>query len=103
MAIASSDIKFYYTALTNGAGQPIPSLSIGGYPSTTEVDFNALFDRRVGDNLTQYRCIAVKNTHATFYAYSVSFFLKSLSSNPSTTIAMAVEQPLADTLTSTAT
>lgn len=103
MPIASSDIKFYYTTGTNGAAQTEPSLSIGGYPSTTEVVFTALFDRRVGDNLTQYRCVAVTNAHATAYAYSSSFFLKALSANPSTTIAISVEQPLADTLTGTTT
>jgi hypothetical protein len=68
MPIVSTDIKEY---LSGGAGNSNPNASIGGIISTTEVVDNTthnLWDvvssgeSSSGD--TEYRCIYVKNTHA---------------------------------------
>lgn len=69
MTVASTDIKLY---LSGGSGNTDPNASIGGAISTTQVSataLNNLFDNvsdaeaLAGD--TNYRCVFVKNTHAT--------------------------------------
>lgn len=66
MPIVATDIKYY---LSGGAANADPMLSLGGAISTTEIAANTLFDdvpsaeASAGD--TEYRCIYVKNTHAT--------------------------------------
>lgn len=44
-------------------------------------------------NLSQYRCIAVKNTSASETAYDMAFYLRYASHNPFCTVSMAVEIP----------
>lgn len=69
MAIVAGDIKLY---LSGGAGNSNPNASLGGVISTTEVVDNTLhnlFDRTTGTEAiagdTEYRCIYIKNIHAT--------------------------------------
>lgn len=68
MAIVASDLKMY---LTGGAAQSDPLLSLGGAVSSVELvnnTLNNLWADITGDQAaagrTRYRCVAVKNTHA---------------------------------------
>ena len=103
MPIASSDIKFLLTHVDHDQAQSVPSLSLGGYASTTVVDFTKLFDNRLNASLSQYRCIAVQNSNVTQVANLVGFYLRSTSINPNCTVSLAVEIPKVDAKTSTAT
>jgi len=66
MAIVATDIKYY---LSGGAANTNPAASLGGGISTTEVAPSTIFDTvasaesSAGD--TEYRCVYVKNNHAT--------------------------------------
>jgi hypothetical protein len=69
MAIVATDLKMY---LSGGAGNATPAASLGGIISTTEVTNNSLNDlwddvsgTEAAAGGTEYRCIYVKNTHAT--------------------------------------
>lgn len=86
MPIAAGDIKIY---LSGGAGNTVPSASLGGAISTTElVDNNIrnLFDdvdpdeASAGD--TEYRCVYVKNTHGTLDWQTVKAWISTQSANP---------------------
>ena len=57
--------------LTGGASNTDPNLSLGGAPSTTELVnnsknnlFNLVSAQEAEDGMTDYRCEALKNTHA---------------------------------------
>lgn len=78
MSVSASDIKFY---LTGGTANADPNASLGGTTSNVEVvaaTLNNLFDNLsaaealAGD--TEYRAIAVKNTHATDILYSAKIW-----------------------------
>ena len=103
MAIAPSDINFYLTNLTYDQSQTVIDLSIGGYESTTVVDFSTLFNSHLSPSLKQYRCVAVKNTNASSDAKSVVFFFKQPSQNANCSFRMAVERPAVDTYNGTTT
>lgn len=69
MPITATDIKFY---LTGGSSNSDVNASLGGVVSSTEITDNSLhnlFDKVTGTESsagdTEYRCIAVKNTHGT--------------------------------------
>ena len=78
MAIVKTDIKFF---LSGGANNVNPEASLGGIPSTTEIDPEAMhniFDKVIGDESfegdTEYRIIYLRNTHATLTAERLKLF-----------------------------
>jgi hypothetical protein len=79
MPIAASDIKYY---LSGGASNSDPNAALGGAISSTQfVDatLNNLFDNVSGAESsagdTEYRCIYVKNTHATLTLQSAKVYI----------------------------
>ena len=52
-----------------------------------------LFNNALSSNLSQYRCIAVKNTNPVSAFNNISFYFKNLSLTPFTTVQMAIEVP----------
>jgi hypothetical protein len=62
-----------------------------------------LFNDRVNDDLKQYRCIAIKNSHAADSAFQGVVYVKQNTVNPSSVIRIAVEQPRNDHITGSAT
>lgn len=92
MPIAAADIKYY---LSGGAANSDPALSLGGAISNTEVAANALFDdvssaeASAGD--TEYRCIYVKNTHATITLTVPKAFIQANTTSNRIAIALAGE------------
>lgn len=61
-----------------------------------------LFDNEFGDDLRQYRCVALMNTSETEIAYDVSVYLRYGSRNPNATFKVAVEVPSSAAVTGTA-
>ena len=91
MAIIASDIKVY---LSGGAGNAVPSASLGGAISATELTDNSLhnlFDivgsseASAGD--IEYRCLYVKNTHGTLSWQSAKAWI---STQSTTTVSIAL-------------
>lgn len=82
MAIASTDIQFY---LTGGAGNTDPNASPGGAISSTALNLvttlHNLFDKITGQESnagdTEYRCLAVKNAHATLALEAAKAYIES--------------------------
>jgi len=64
---------------------------------------SGLFNSEFNQNKRQYRCVALKNTSSTDTATDVSVYLKQGSFNTGSTIKLAVEMPLNDYETGTAT
>lgn len=94
MAIASTDIKFF---LSGGSANGNPDASIGGAISATEfVDntLNNLFSKIIGDESAaghiEYRCLYVKNTHATLTLEIPKFYLDAKAGSPDTTFEIGV-------------
>jgi hypothetical protein len=93
MAIASTDLKFYYSG---GAANSDPAASLGGIISSAQVG-SGLFDdvsvSEAGAGDTEYRAYFVKNTSATDTAYSVVVWIavNSLATSTSLEIALADE------------
>jgi len=86
MPIAESDIKYY---LSGGAGNTDPNASLGGARSTTEVVDNVdnnLFDDVTGDESSagdvEYRCIYVRQEHATLTLQGAKLWIDQLTSSP---------------------
>lgn len=86
MAIVSTDLKLY---LTGGAANSNVNLSLGGAVSSTEVvdnTLNNLWDDVSGDEGaagdTEYRCVAVKNTHGSLTLTSSKVWIQT--NTPST-------------------
>lgn len=86
MPVASSDILFY---LSGGSGNTDPNASLGGVISTTAItpaSLHNLFDAVNGSEAsagdTEYRCLYVKNTHATLSLLSAVAWLSA--NTPST-------------------
>lgn len=86
MAIVSSDIGFYLSVKTGAAGnstaQADPDASLGKYISTTAIvdaTLHNLFDAISGDENAasdvEYRCIFVRNKHATLTLQSAVVWL----------------------------
>lgn len=80
MPIASSDIKYY---LSGGASNSDPNAALGGAISSTQITDATvanLFDNvsstetTAGD--TEYRCLYVKNTHATLTLQSTKVYIQ---------------------------
>jgi hypothetical protein len=85
MAIVAGDIKFY---LSGGSANANPALSLGGDMSSVEVTPSTLFDTTSsGEALsgrTDYRCVYVKNTHATLSLTTAKLFINAESSGSAT-------------------
>lgn len=64
---------------------------------------NSIFNDAFNDDLRQYRCIAIKNNHATDTAYGLVAYFRQGSRNSGTKIRLAVEMPKSDYATGTAT
>jgi len=97
MVLTASDLVFYYT---NNANQPTNTLSLGGTisPNTIPPGLNNVWDDVTGDESyngdTEYRAIALRNTHATndflnVYVYTTGF----QAGSPADTISFALEKP----------
>jgi hypothetical protein len=86
MAIVSGNIKFY---LSGGVNNTDVNASLGGVRSTTEVvdsNLHNLFDKTLGTESTagdtEYRCIYVKNTHASLELELAKIWISSNSTSP---------------------
>jgi len=63
---------------------------------------NGFFDQKFNDDLKQYRCIGIKNEHASDSALSFAIYLKQNTINASSLIRMAIEMPSNDYKSSSA-
>jgi hypothetical protein len=99
MPLSSLDIVAYYT---NGATQATNTLSIGGSISATTIADNTsgnVFDDVTGDEATsgdtEYRCIAIKDTNATYDMINAKFYINGYSRAGSgyDTISFALQKP----------
>ena len=94
MAIQASHIKFY---LSGGAGNTDPDLALGGAISSTEVvddSLHNLFDKTLGTESTagdtEYRCIYIKNTHASLELELSKVWISTNTTTPSDIITIAL-------------
>ena len=94
MPIVSTDIKEY---LSGGAGNASPAASLGGAISTTELvdntthniwDVVSSSESSSGD--TEYRCIYVKNTHASLTLQSAKVWISTNTPSADTAIRIAL-------------
>jgi len=95
MAILSGDIKFY---LSGGGSNSNVNASLGGAISSTEVvdgNLHNLFDKTLGVESTagdiEYRCIYVKNTHASLELELAKIWISTNTSSPANVIAIALD------------
>ena len=92
MAIVAGDIDY---KLSGGAANSDPALSLGGIASSVDVAANTLFDdvssaeASAGD--TEYRCIYVKNSHATLTLLAAKIFVQSNTTGNRIAIALGGE------------
>ena len=87
--------KFY---LSGGTSNSNVNASLGGAISTTEVTDNSLhnlFDKTLGTESTagdiEYRCIYVKNTHASLELELAKIWISTNTSSPANVIAIALD------------
>ena len=94
MPIIASDIKEF---LSGGAGNSNPNASLGGAISSTEVvdntthnlwDVVSSAESSAGD--TEYRCVYVKNTHASLTLQSAKVWINSNTPSTSTAVRIAL-------------
>jgi len=64
---------------------------------------DGLFNQKLNDDFKQYRCVGVKNEHASDTALNVAIYLKQNTINNSSLVKMAVEMPSNDYRSSSAT
>lgn len=97
MAIADTDIKFMLSVKTGSAGNSLtstPAASLGKYVSTTQMGTGAgvLFDNVTGtENAameSEYRCVFIKNDHATLTALVVTVYITNIADGADVTIAL---------------
>ena len=101
MAITASDLVKYLTGATaDGGTQADPNASLGNYRSSTEVVNNTtenLFDNVAGNESqsgdTEYRCICIKNTHASLELQNARIYLSESDIGSGNSVAFAVETP----------
>ena len=92
MAIVSTDIDYKHSG---GATNSDPALSLGGIISANDVTVNTLFDdvssaeAAAGD--TEYRCIYVKNSHATLTLLTAKVFIQANTTGDRIAIALGGE------------
>ena len=95
MAVAASDMKF---RLSGGGANSNPNASLGGAISSVDLVDNVaqnLFDNISGAEAaageTSYRCLYVKNNHATDDADDVTIWVQSNTPSANTTIAIGAD------------
>ena len=97
MAIASSDIAFYYSTTSGSAGNSQAGTangSLGKYCSTTPMatGANGLFDDITGAenaaSTVDYRCVFVRNDHASQTATLVTIYMADVAGGASCAIAL---------------
>ncbi|KAF0218799.1 MAG: hypothetical protein FD174_2582 [Geobacteraceae bacterium] len=103
MAIIASDLKKYFTqggGVSDGGAAGSAAVSLGGYRGTVEPTDNTdnnLFDDISGAEaaagVTDYRCICLKNTHASLALQNAKVWIVTDEANASTAISIAVEVP----------
>lgn len=104
MAITQSDIKIYLTgAASDGGAQTETSSCLGGYRSSTEYTASTLFDDVTGDEAssgdTEYRCLCIKNEHASLDLQDAKVWIQSDTGNAEDDVSIAVETPATANLT----
>lgn len=94
MPIVATDLK---RLLSGGAGNTDPAAALGGAASTTEVVdatvgnlFAIVDDSESAAGSTKYRCLYVKNTHATLSLQSARILLTSNTPSADTTCRIAL-------------
>jgi|SRR5688572_1888428 len=97
MAIVSSDLVY---RLSGGAGNTDPAAALGGAMSTagggviTSATLNNLFDNVTGDEAsagdTEYRCIYVRNEHATLTLTLAKLWISVVDPHAGATFAIAL-------------
>lgn len=94
MPIVASDIKLY---LSGGAANTDPNASLGGARSNTELvsgTIHNLFDKvtsgEAAAGTTEYRCIYVRNEHATLTWEDVAAFIASQTTSADTSVEIAL-------------
>jgi hypothetical protein len=90
MPIVASDIKFY---LSGGASNSDPLLSLGGIISSTQAGTNIFANVSSSDaasGKTYYRCIYIKNTHATLALESAKVWFQANTPSTTTAVSMAL-------------
>lgn len=91
MPIINTDIQY---RMSGGAGNSDPAAALGGAMSSTAFTANAIFDdvssaeAAAGD--AEYRCIYVRNGHATLTLTSAKVFIQAQTSSADTDIAIAL-------------
>lgn len=95
MPVVASDVKYF---LSGGASNAVVNDSLGGVISSTEIvnnTLNNLFDNVTGGEATsgdvEYRCLYVKNTHATDDLDTVKVWLGSNTPAPGTETAIGLD------------
>ena len=96
MAVTGSDI---HLLLSGDSGNTDPAFSLGGGKSADEVDvspiLNNLFDNvsaaEAAAGAIEYRCVYVKNNHATDTVTSLKIWLSANTPSPGTTIEMGLD------------
>ena len=92
MAIISTDIDYKHSG---GATNSDPALSLGGIISANDVTVNTLFDdvasaeASAGD--TEYRCVYVKNSHATLTLLTAKVYIQANTTGDRIAIALGGE------------
>ena len=94
MPILATDIKLYHSG---GAANADPNASLGGIISTTQITDNSLhnlFDKISGAEAEagdiEYRCIFIKNTHASLTYQGVKIYISTNTPSPSTDVNISV-------------
>lgn len=110
MAIASTDLKKFYTQGTGGSSDGgaagSAAVSLGGYRGSGEITSGAdnnLFDDVSGAEAaagdTEYRCFAFQNTHGSLSLTTAKVWFQADDANSDTTYSIAVERPATANLT----
>lgn len=112
MAIVSTDLKKYFTqggGSSDGGAAGSAATSLGGYRGSSEITNNSdnnLFDDVSGAESssgdTEYRCLCIKNTHASLSLQAAKVFVSTNTTNPDTTLSIAVEVPTTSNTTGSA-
>lgn len=93
MAITATDIEF---RLSGGASNSSGDASLGGTISSNAVSasINAFFDRVTGAEAsagdTEYRCLYIRNSHATLTLYAAAVWISSNTPSGSTAISIGL-------------
>jgi hypothetical protein len=90
MPIANADLKYF---LSGGVSNADANLSLGGEASSTPASA-ALFDTKgsaeAAAGRTEYRCLYLKNTHATITGTAVKAWIKTNTPGPDTALSIGL-------------